>query len=256
MAQLIPRPVDVAGYALGTLDQAEQTAFERHFADCESCPSELAELAPAIRLLHQAVRAETPPTDLREGTLAAIERDAAKPAERATSPAIRPPRRRRAWFPRLAVTGFAVLAVAAAGLVGLRVGEQRQPGTVEVDTRLASPRDGATAATVRVTETQIGRIVAMKSDSLPGLDNEREFYELWFVGPGDSARDPNRVSAGTFHPDPQGRTAVRLAAAAVPRNYPVLSATREPRNGDPRATGPEVLRSRPRRLGATPAQAV
>lgn len=81
--------------------------------------------------------------------------------------------------------------------------------------------------------------------SLPGLDNKREFYELWFVGPGDSARDPNRVSAGTFHPDPQGRTAVRLAAAAVPRNYPVLSVTREPRNGDPRATGPEVLRSRP-----------
>ena len=97
---------------------------------------------------------------------------------------------------------------------------------------------------MRFTEVGIGRIVAVESDDLPTLDNAREFYELWFVGPGDSDREPNRVSAGTFHPDAQGHTEVRLAAAAVPSDYPVLSVTREPRDGDPRPTGPEVLRSR------------
>ncbi len=48
---------------------------------------------------------------------------------------------------------------------------------------------------------------------------------------------------GTFHPDEQGKTSVRLTAAVVPKSYPVLSVTREPRDGDPRPTGREVLRS-------------
>jgi len=93
-----------------------------------------------------------------------------------------------------------------------------------------------------VTETGIGRVVAIESEKLPVLDNKREFYEVWFARPGDSRESPNRVSAGTFHPDEGGRASVRLAAAVVPKNYPVLSVTREPRNGDPRNTGPEVLR--------------
>ena len=51
-----------------------------------------------------------------------------------------------------------------------------------------------------------------------------------------------RVSAGTFHPDEQGRGTVRLLAAADPVAYPRLSVTLEPSDGDPRRTGPEVLR--------------
>ncbi|MGI8758631.1 MAG: anti-sigma factor domain-containing protein [Acidimicrobiales bacterium] len=69
-----------------------------------------------------------------------------------------------------------------------------------------------------------------------------EFYEVWFVGPGDSRNGLNRISAGTFHPDEQGRTSVRFAAAVDPAKYPVLSITAEPGDGDPEPTGPEVLR--------------
>ena len=90
-------------------------------------------------------------------------------------------------------------------------------------------------------ERAAGASAAMPEPDLPELDNEREFYEAWFVAAGDRPGEPDRVSAGTFHPDEQGRTSVRLTAAAVPRDYPVLSVTREPRNGDPRRTGPEVL---------------
>ena len=93
-------------------------------------------------------------------------------------------------------------------------------------------------------KTGIGRVIAFRSDSLPILP-KGDYYELWFVGPGDSPARPNRISAGTFHPDEQGRSRVRFAAAVDPALYPVLSVTAEPGDGDPRATGPEVLRSRP-----------
>ena len=70
------------------------------------------------------------------------------------------------------------------------------------------------------------------------------YYELWFVGPGDAPGAPNRISAGTFHPDENGRSHVTFAAAVDPALYPVLSVTAEPGDGDPQAIGPEVLRSR------------
>jgi hypothetical protein len=57
-------------------------------------------------------------------------------------------------------------------------------------------------------------------------------------------RRRNRISAGTFHPDEQGRSDVELTAAADPALYPVLSVTPEPADGNPKRTGPEVLRSR------------
>jgi len=130
--------------------------------------------------------------------------------------------------------------------VGVRLGEDEggepaQEGKLELSATLLGP--DAMSAEARVTMTGIGRIVAVESDTLPELDNDAEFYEVWFVGPGDAPASPNRVSAGTFHPDEEGRSSVKLTAAVVPKNYPVLSVTREPRNGDPRRTGPEVLRA-------------
>jgi hypothetical protein len=65
----------------------------------------------------------------------------------------------------------------------------------------------------------------------------------WFVGPGDRAGAPDRISAGTFHPDENGRSNVRFAAAVDPADYPRLAVTLEPADGNPRRSGPEVLRS-------------
>jgi len=251
---------DVAAYALDLLAPDERARFEQHLAGCAACQSDLAELLPVAGLLALAAPADVPPAALQARTFMAIERAAAatESADEERAPAPEPPsamadgaraRRRaaaprRRWLPRLALAGATAVAVAAAAFVGFRVGEERQPGRIELDAVLVSAGRTGSSGTARVTETGIGRIVALESDDLPELDNDREFYEVWFVGPGDSPEAPNRVSAGTFHPDPEGRSSVRLTAAAVPRNYPVLSVTREPRDGDPRPGGREVLRSR------------
>ena len=58
------------------------------------------------------------------------------------------------------------------------------------------------------------------------------------------AADGRRVSAGTFHPDEQGRGTVRLVGAAEPVAY-TESVSLEPADGKPRRQGPDVLRAVP-----------
>ncbi len=98
------------------------------------------------------------------------------------------------------------------------------------------------AADLLVVKTGIGRVVDLDTSVLPILPIG-EFYELWFVAPDDSPDQPNRVSAGTFHPDPDGRSNVRFAAAVDPTEYPSVEITAEPVDGNPAATGPVVLHS-------------
>jgi hypothetical protein len=104
-------------------------------------------------------------------------------------------------------------------LVGTQLGgDEELPGTLELE-------------------------VTLRSDELPVLPTG-EFYELWFVGPGDSAAKPNRISAGTFHPDAEGNSDVRFHAAVDPAKYRVIAVSEERGDGDPQPTRPDVLRSR------------
>jgi anti-sigma-K factor RskA len=119
---------------------------------------------------------------------------------------------------------------------------QRQPGVLERETALAAVGGGVAKAAVRITRVGPGRIVELRSSTLAKLPAS-QYYELWFVGPGDAPGAPNRVSAGTFHPDSRGRVVARFFAAANPRKLPVIAVTREARDGNPAATLPDVLRS-------------
>lgn len=103
-----------------------------------------------------------------------------------------------------------------------------------------SPTDPGISASATVRATPLGRDVLLRSDSLPILPTG-EFYELWFIGPGDSPGSPNRISGGTFHPDAKGDSQLHLHAAVDPALFPVLSVTAEVADGDPRP-GAEVLR--------------
>ncbi len=101
--------------------------------------------------------------------------------------------------------------------------------------------DGFQAA-ARVNVIGPGRLVAVKSRTIPKIP-KGTYYELWFVGPGDAPQTPNRISAGTWHPDKLGVTDVRFLIAADPKKFPDIEVTREPPDGDPRPSGRVVLES-------------
>lgn len=190
----------------------------------------------------------TPPPD----RIAALRAAAAARASTTATPAPTPvsPRTTRRSRRMLAV---ATAAAAIAGAVGFLVGglivddgasrhENLLAGGVEeFEVTLAGP-GGDGVATATGIRTGIGRIVQFRTDDLPILPTG-ERYEVWFVGPDDTPSDPDRISAGTFHPDEQGVSDVDLTAAVDPAKYPVLSVTAEPSDGDPAPTGPEVLRA-------------
>jgi anti-sigma-K factor RskA len=226
---------DLGAYLLDALPADQREDFERHLASCEACRSELAELEGPARLLETAAPRYALPEGLKERTFEAIRQDAASNGAG--------DRVRRRRLPRVVAVAAAAAAAALAFVVGTQF--DRADGTVELTAVLSAPRGGVGRASVEVRLTGIGRVIRFESDDLPILP-KGEYYELWFVGPGDTRSRPNRISAGTFHPDEHGRSRVRFAAAVDPAKYPVLSVTAEPGDGNPRRTGPEVLSSEER----------
>jgi hypothetical protein len=253
------RHADLAAFVLDRLAPREREAFEEHLRGCPRCREESGGLREAANLLC-ATAPIAPPAALRARTLAAASRDA--PAAPVVVP-LRPRRMRTAVVMAAAAAALAIAVVLGAELGGHETtrtvartetvtrtvrAPQRQPGVLERKTVLASVSGGGASAAVRITRVGPGRIIELRSSTLMKLPAS-EYYELWFVGPGDAPGAPNRVSAGTFHPDSHGRVVARFFAAANPRKLPVIAVTREPRDGNPAATLPDVLRSEPAPAG-------
>ena len=237
MTEPVIRHEDVAGYVLGNLSAEERAAFERHLTVCDACRAQVHELVAPAELLRRAAPAYDLPPDLEAKTLAAIGRDASPNGAQAVK-ASRP----RVWRRPLALAAAVTVLLAGGLLAGGLLDRTGDRAAVELEAVLTSPDGGLERAQVVVARTGIGREISLRSDDLPILP-KGEYYELWFVGPGDTPERPNRISAGTFHPDERGRSVVELTAAVDPALYPVLSVTAEPADGNPQRTGPEVLRS-------------
>lgn len=221
----------LGAYLIGELEPGEREQFQEHLAGCADCQAAL--------------------EDLREvGAMAGVVADPHSPASapvEAASPvsagrsAAASGTRKFVFAMNGAILLLAAIAVAVA-LLTRDDGPKRAP--VELKATLEAPSGSGQTAVVEVRRSGGSRVVDFRTDELSGLALG-ELYELWFVGPGDTPESPNRVSAGTFRPDSDGRSRVRATGAADPKAYPVLSVTREPGDGDPGANGPEVLRSKP-----------
>jgi anti-sigma-K factor RskA len=221
---------ELTGYLLGDLTAAEAAEFEAHLRDCGSCRGELAELEALPGVLAQAAPAYEVPRDLEARTFAAVERAGGRAL---------PAARRPVWWRRAPLLAPAAGALAAA-VVAIVV----LAGGGDDDGERLRLVGGDADVVADVVTTGVGREVTLTIDRLedPRPDG---IYELWFVAPDDTRRRPHRVSAGTFHPDDSGRGTVRLVAAAAAEQYPRISVTLEPADGNPRRTGPEVLRVAP-----------
>jgi hypothetical protein len=147
-------------------------------------------------------------------------------------------------LPWLAVAATALGLLGGFGLARLLDGRDdgRVAGDVEFDGAMTDAEGRSAPAELTVTGTGIGRVVELHTEVLPILPTG-QLYEVWFVAPDDAPGAPRRISAGTFHPDPQGRSDVRFAAAVDPSLYPHVEVTAEPGDGDPQPTGPAVLRA-------------
>jgi hypothetical protein len=70
-----------------------------------------------------------------------------------------------------------------------------------------------------------------------------EYYEMWYYAEGDG-----RISCGTFRTGPGGKATVNLTAPASATHYEEIAITREPHDGNPDASGEEMLEGSLRKL--------
>lgn len=152
--------------------------------------------------------------------------------------------RRRGPLLAGAIAALLLLVAGFGAVLGLALSGDDGPDTDGV-VEYAGPITGASGAEgeLSVVLTGIGRVVELDTRALEILPTG-EFYEVWFVAPDDTPAQPNRISAGTFHPDEAGRSEVRFAAAVDPTLFPLLQITAEPGDGDPRASGVVVMEAR------------
>lgn len=172
-------------------------------------------------------------TTVRPGPPAASERlgDSVAP------PRLEDRRQRGLRFVPIAAVAAAIL-IFAGGMIALR--SNRNGDTAE-SLEYAGPIVGpAGSGELRVVKTGIGRVVDLDTDALAILPTG-EFYEIWFVASDDTPESPNRISAGSFHPDLDGRSHVTFAAAVDPTKFPTVEITAEPGDGNPAPSGPTVM---------------
>ena len=205
-------------YVLGELTAEEERELERHLEECSSCWDELRVVWGIHNALREAAAGEPPP-ELRARTLARAKGESSA----------RSRLRWTVWVPMAAA--LLVAAVLGFGLLQSIV-DDHSAGVPLTATALAPNAGGEVRGEVVGENVQ----VELEVWGMPEL-RENEYYEMWYY-----AEDGSRISCGTFRVGPEGRTTVNLSAPATAKRYPEIEVTREPDDGDPGASGDEVLK--------------
>jgi anti-sigma-K factor RskA len=241
---------DLALYAFGSLDGAEQDALEKHLEECASCRRELELLRGDLSLLALATAGPKPPARARQRLMSAIAREPRLPVAAPASE-----RQQRFWWAILGWPGLRWASAVALVLVG--IGLLRQNSALRQD--LASQRarfTGQESKLKRANEvvatlldpdaTRIELVAAgnkpqprgkaiyqrrnrnliFLASNLPPLPTET-IYELWLFPANGGAPIP----AGLFKPDARGSATVvnpPLPEGVEAKNFAV---TLEPESG-------------------------
>jgi len=172
-----------------------------------------------------------PPAGLLDEILAGIDSERAGLVRPAAG---RDGRRRQIHIRRTVRAGAAALLAAAAIVIGLVV--TRGPATVDValaGTRLAP---GA-SATAKLHATPSGLAIELDVSGLPPSPRGY-YYQAWMKGP------RGLVTIGTFHLR-GGPGTVELWSAVSLADYPAITVTQEPEDGNPSSSGQVVLTNHP-----------
>lgn len=176
-----------------------------------------------------------PPAELQEAIVAEItsQRPVREPVTRIPQHRTA---RRRTWQPWAAGAGIAAVAAAIAAVAVIAfprgdIDRLRMQGT-----ELAT----AASAIATIRSTDSGEEITLDVREL-GPAPEGHYYQAWLrTGP-----DPadNAVTIGTFHLQ-GGDDTVTLWSAVPIEDFPVITVTLEPDDGDPASSGDVVLRGR------------
>jgi anti-sigma-K factor RskA len=210
---------DLAAYMLGALEPAEAAELERHLEGCERCREEMRWLAPAVHALPESVERQEPPKQLRQSLMAEV-RAEARAQER---PAPRRAGARR-WLLKPA-TGFAVLALMVAGVVGYEVG--RDGGDNGGGSTIEREIDGIAVTMIQEGEGGTLQLANLRQPP-PG-----KVLEAWVLREGDvEAVQP------LFVPDRNGRAEATIADMSGVEEVMV---TEEPQGGSATPTGEPLM---------------
>lgn len=206
----------LGSYVLGELTVEEERKLERHLEECSGCRNEM----DRVRQTHDHLRelaASEPPTELKARVLAQVISET--PAHSSGG----------WWFWGSAA---ALLVVAVLGIGALQVLTSGSSTGVPLTATALAPEAGG-----KVQVEEVGRNFRVELEvwGMPEL-KEGEYYEMWYY-----AEDGGRISCGTFQVGPDGQTTVNLTAPVTAGDYPEIEITREPDDGNPEASGEEVL---------------
>jgi anti-sigma-K factor RskA len=255
-----------AGYALGSLDDADRRVLEAHLREgCPTCAAELARFKSGAALWAATVPALRAPGQLRGRVLDAVRADAAADEEQGAArraPAPRPARRaedgRAPRYPWV-TWGFAAAAclLAAFGvfewqragergreLASVReeltrmrdqLAEERRWADVPTAPRaiavqLAPTPDGAPQLAARATyDPDSRRALVVFSNFAPPAGSDYQLWAILKTGPS---------SLGLIRADSTGHAVVRLADAGDPASLAAFAVSLEREGGAPTTTAP------------------
>ena len=203
---------EAAGWVLGTLDPDDAEWFAGHLSSCPDCRAAVAEFGPAAGLLTTAAPADLPPPGLQAQTLAAVAQ-AAREARRNW--------RWRGWSTRMLALAAAVIVVAGIS-IGLLLSGGTPPETDAFTLHSGTGLSASASGTARQAEN--GWSVQLTAAHLPE-PGPGQFYQCWWVGPGNTPGHPRLVSAGTFTVGPSRTASVQMWIAIDPDNFPTVEIT-------------------------------
>jgi len=206
-----PDEAELAALADGTLAPERRAALEEQVLASPELGHRLAEQERFLALARSAAARVEAPASLR----------ARIGAQRRT---------RRAWAPRIALVGAAAAAAVAVavGLAVVRPGGSAERFHVALGPTALAPGAGGEAT---LTKTTSGWRIELRATGLPRLDAGR-FYEAWLRNAAGTL-----VPVGTFN---EGRN-VTLWAGVSPKDFIILTVTRELADGDQGSSGEKVL---------------
>ena len=257
---------ELAAFALDSVTPDERAAIEAHLVTCASCREELRAMSAATAALGTSVPSS--PMDrarsaaVKRRLLARVEADktGVTPIRSAAIPAR--PARLPWWITAAASVAFIVAMYQRAQVSGER--EQMRTALAAESLRVAALQDTLavrerTLLAMAGSDVKVVELVAnnrrpsarmfwaqstntwtMFAHNMPAPPSGRT-YQLWLI-----TRDGQRISAGTFAPNPSGDAVVSAQYAMAPDSLQAIAVTDEPAGGMPQPTGGIVIAGQPR----------